>query len=167
MLTDLRLALRRLLAAPLVALVAVLSLALGIGATVAAFSFLEVTALRPFPLVPRPERVVRVRTAARGQRPGVTSYPAFAAYRDGVPALAALAFAYSERQELMQSQELADHWNAALAFLQARARIGRRLRVLRLFGRRPTEKAPRFIEQSATARAAASVDEVIIHDDKH
>lgn len=91
MLADLRLAVRRLLAAPLVAVVAVCSLALGIGATVAAFSFVEATALRPFPLVPRVDRVVRVRTAARGQRPGTTSYPAFVAYRDGVPALAALA----------------------------------------------------------------------------
>ncbi len=90
MLTDFRLALRRLAATPLVTLVAVLSLALGIGATVAAFSFVEATALRPFSLLPRPERVVRVRTSERGQRPGSSSYPAFAAYRDGVPAFAAL-----------------------------------------------------------------------------
>lgn len=103
MLTDLRLALRRLVAAPLVTFVAICSLTLGIGATVAAFSFVEGSALRPFPLVPHPERVVRIRTAEHGQRPGATSYPAFLAYRQGVPGFAALA-AYQTSDFGLQTQ---------------------------------------------------------------
>ena len=91
MTADLRLALRRLAAAPVAVAVAVLSLALGVGATVAAFSFVEATALRPLPLVRNPERVVRVATAASGQGPGQSAYPAFAAYQGGAPALERLA----------------------------------------------------------------------------
>jgi predicted permease len=56
---DLRLAVRSLLSAPLVTLVAALSLALGIGATAAIFSLYEVVLLRPLP-VEEPDRLVNL-----------------------------------------------------------------------------------------------------------
>lgn len=59
MLTDMRYGTRQLLKAPGFALVAVLTLAAGIGATSAIFSVVNGVMLRPLPY-PEPERVVRV-----------------------------------------------------------------------------------------------------------
>ena len=51
---NLKLAVRRLLKTPFVSLVAIVSLALGIGANAAIFSLFDQTLLRPLPVVPSP-----------------------------------------------------------------------------------------------------------------
>ena len=67
---NLRLALRTLFKTPFVSLVAILSLALGIGANAAIFSLFDQMLLRPLP-VPEPERLVNL--VAPGPKPGSTS----------------------------------------------------------------------------------------------
>ncbi|MGE3190556.1 MAG: ABC transporter permease, partial [Vicinamibacterales bacterium] len=67
---NLRLAFRTLFKTPFVTLVAVLSLALGIGANAAIFSMFEEVLLRPLP-VPAPDELVNL--SAPGPKPGSTS----------------------------------------------------------------------------------------------
>ena len=67
---NLKLALRRLLKTPFVSLVAIVSLALGIGANAAIFSLFDQTLLRPIP-VSRPSELVNL--SAPGPKPGSTS----------------------------------------------------------------------------------------------
>jgi putative ABC transport system permease protein len=67
---NLRLAIRRLVKTPFVSLVAVVSLALGIGANAAIFSLFDQTLLRPLPVVRSSELV---NLAAPGPKPGSTS----------------------------------------------------------------------------------------------
>ena len=68
--TRLKIALRALLAAPSVTAIAIASLALGIGATVAIFSLFNQILIRPLP-VPEPDRLVNL--AAPGPKPGSQS----------------------------------------------------------------------------------------------
>jgi putative ABC transport system permease protein len=65
-----KLALRRLLKTPFVSLIAIVSLALGIGANAAIFSLFDQTLLRPLPVV-RPSELVNL--AAPGPKPGSNS----------------------------------------------------------------------------------------------
>src|SRR3954470_8458271 len=67
---NLKLAVRRLRKTPFVSLVAILSLALGIGANAAIFSLFDQTLLRPLPVV-RPAELVNL--SAPGPKPGSTS----------------------------------------------------------------------------------------------
>ncbi len=67
---NLRLAVRRLLKTPFVSLVAIVSLALGIGANAAIFSLFDQTLLRPLPVV-RPSELVNL--SAPGPKPGSNS----------------------------------------------------------------------------------------------
>jgi predicted permease len=83
---DLRYALRMLRRTPLVSCVAILSIALGVGANTAIFTLLDQVMLRTLP-VPSPERIVRL--ANEGFYYGSTngtgrelSFPMFAALRD-------------------------------------------------------------------------------------
>ena len=73
---NLKLALRRLLKTPFVSLVAIMSLALGIGANAAIFSLYDQTLLRPLPVV-RPAELVdfSARTRATVVAPFVLSSP--------------------------------------------------------------------------------------------
>jgi len=64
---NLKLAARTLFKTPFVTLIAVVSLALGIGANAAIFSLFNQLLLRPLP-VPQPERLVNL--AAPGPKPG-------------------------------------------------------------------------------------------------
>src|SRR5262245_39122686 len=92
---DTRYALRMLLKSRGFTLVAVLTLALGIGANAAIFSVVNGVLLRPLPL-PEPERLVAVWTAqpAKGFPRGSSSYPDFADYREQSASFAGLAAAH-------------------------------------------------------------------------
>jgi hypothetical protein len=67
---NVRLAIRTLIKTPFIAFVAILSLALGIGATSAIFSLFNQLLLRPLP-VPEPARLINL--GAPGPKPGSTS----------------------------------------------------------------------------------------------
>src|SRR5215207_1630344 len=75
---DIRLALRGLVKRPGFTVIAVLTLALGIGANTAIFSVVNATLMRPLP-VTDPERLVFVFNGPAGS---VFSYPDYAALRD-------------------------------------------------------------------------------------
>jgi predicted permease len=91
---DLRVSLRRLRKTPGFALIAVLSLALGIGANTAIFSLVNTALLRPLP-VEKPGQLVFLNNAAeKGDRNFPTlSYPNYRDFRDRNDVLAGL-FAY-------------------------------------------------------------------------
>jgi putative ABC transport system permease protein len=91
MLRDLRHALRTLARAPGYSIAVILTLALGIGGTTAAFSALRSVILRPFPWAPA-DRVMMIaeQDSAGNVRPA--SYPTFQGWRAGTNAFEALAF---------------------------------------------------------------------------
>jgi len=94
MLSALKYALRSLLKTPGFTLVALVALALGIGANTAIFSIINTIFLRPLPYV-QPERLVRLASTdpARDFDRIEFSYPRFLAVRDGQKVFSDLAFA--------------------------------------------------------------------------
>ena len=78
---DVRYGLRRLLRSPGFSLVAVLSLALGIGANTAIFSLVNTALLRPLP-VERPGQIVSLSNSAGGRGFPTFSYPNYKDIRD-------------------------------------------------------------------------------------
>ena len=106
MINDIRYALRTLRQNPGFALVAILSLALGIGANAAIFSLADAMLLRPLP-VPRPSQVVAVRAQHRGERPAGMSYPDFVDYRnksrsfEGLAAFQVASFGFAKNKEVL------------------------------------------------------------------
>ena len=80
MFSDLRYAFRTVRHHPSFALVAILSIALGIGANAFMFSLADALVLRPLP-VPHASRVVNLRSQLRGQGPIGMSYPDFMDFR--------------------------------------------------------------------------------------
>jgi len=68
---DLKLAFRALVKTPFVTAIAVISLALGIGANAAIYSTFDQMLLRPVPAVPRPDELVKL--GAPGPKPGSTN----------------------------------------------------------------------------------------------
>ncbi|MGE5358077.1 MAG: ABC transporter permease [Bacteroidales bacterium] len=88
---DLRWAVRSLLRSPGVSALAILSLALGIGANTAIFSLVNAVLLKTLP-VPSPQELFIV--AARGPSPRVSSnYPDYVAFRDRAKGFSGLAAA--------------------------------------------------------------------------
>src|SRR5204862_8196368 len=94
MLTDLKYAFRTLLKAPTFAIIAVLTLALGIGANSAIFSVVDTLLLRPLPFQ-NPDQIVMVwaRYVNDGGsfRDGVHSFPDYTDLRDQSHSFSALA----------------------------------------------------------------------------
>jgi putative ABC transport system permease protein len=87
---DVRYALRGLKRSPGFASVAVLTLALGIGANAAIVSLLDAVLLRTLP-VDRPQQLVFLRTAGKGGLGNAPSYPAFEQLRDQASSFADVA----------------------------------------------------------------------------
>ena len=79
---DLRFALRQLLKNPGFTVVAVLTLALGIGANLAVVSLVNSLFFRPLPGLGRPDRLVVIGSTYRHEGFGTTSYPDFRDLRD-------------------------------------------------------------------------------------
>jgi predicted permease len=93
-LLDLRLAARSLVKAPGFALVAVVLLALGIGANTSIFTVINAVILRAPPHVERPDELVSIYTSDfSGPQFGASSYPDYVDFRDQTPAITdAVAF---------------------------------------------------------------------------
>ena len=89
MFSDFRFALRSLRRNPSFAVVAALSIALGIGANTAMFSLADAMLLRPVP-VPRPSEVLNLRSQLRGHGPESMSYADYVDYRAQMRAFSGL-----------------------------------------------------------------------------
>jgi predicted permease len=105
---DTRLALRTLRRDPAFAAVAILTLALGIGANTAIFSIVNTVLLRPFPF-PNANRLVMVfgTEAKRGATHDVATYPNFADWRTEARSFAGLG-AYSMRTAVLAGGDHAE-----------------------------------------------------------
>jgi putative ABC transport system permease protein len=94
MLTDLKYALRMLIKAPVFAVIAILTLALGIGANSAIFSVIDTVLLRPLPFK-NPDEIVmlwgRYANDSGPVRGNVHSYPDYIDLRDQSQSIAAIA----------------------------------------------------------------------------
>src|SRR5258708_26465232 len=86
---DLRFAVRTLAKSPSFALIAIVSLALGIGANTAMFSYVDAVLLRPLP-VPDSGRIVEVDSTSPDSRLGRISYADYVDVRDRTKTLQAL-----------------------------------------------------------------------------
>jgi predicted permease len=95
--SDLRYALRTLRRAPAFAAVAILSLALGIGANSAIFTIVNAVMLRPLPVAAPHELVQFARVRGDG-RPGAMSYPLFTHFRDNVRSISGAFAQWSSEQ---------------------------------------------------------------------
>jgi macrolide transport system ATP-binding/permease protein len=93
---DVRYGLRALRRSPAFAAIAIVSLAVGIGANTAIFSLVNSLLLRPRPLAD-PARIVELHTGSRSEPYETTSYPSYLEFRDRNEVFTGLA-AYSIRQ---------------------------------------------------------------------
>ena len=91
LLRDLRFSLRLLVKSPGFTLIAVVTLALGIGANTAIFSLVDAVLLRPRPGVSDPGRLVSLYRMQKNDAYNAMGYPDYADYRDRSRSLAGLA----------------------------------------------------------------------------
>src|SRR3954447_4265711 len=107
MLTDLRYGLRQLIKHPAFTIIAILTLALGIGANTAIFSVVNAVLLKPLPF-PEPEQLIAFgMTDARAKDQanlGSLSYPDFFDFRDQNRTLASSAV-YRDRAFALSAEE--------------------------------------------------------------
>ncbi|MFP5262471.1 MAG: ABC transporter permease [Blastocatellia bacterium] len=112
MLQDLRYGFRMLIKRPGFTAVAVLSLALGIGANTAIFSFVNAILLRPLP-VSAPDELMFVFSGKADSPYGVSSYPDYVDYRDRNEVFSGLA-AYSGAGVSMAAGDEAEALSGAI-----------------------------------------------------
>jgi len=130
MISDLRLALRSLLKTPGFTLVAVLTLAVGLGAMTTVFSWIERVLLNPLPGVADAGRVVALETVTPSGERIDTSYPDFRDYQSLAHSLsgllvykeATLNFGTGERAERVWSQYVSGNF---FTLLGIQPRLGR------------------------------------------
>ncbi|MGH7679295.1 MAG: ABC transporter permease, partial [Gemmatimonadaceae bacterium] len=91
LLLDLRHTARSLRRAPGVVAIAVLSIALGVGANTLVFSWMDNLVLHPFPALRAPDRLVGIETAFPTGDGGPVSFPAFLEWREGSRAFSGMA----------------------------------------------------------------------------
>src|SRR5678816_1192681 len=114
LLNDLRYGAKMLWKSKGVTIVAVISLAIGIGANSAIFSLLNSILLRPRP-VSNPEQLVELYVSEGEQRPySTTSYPSYLDLRDRNDVLDGLA-AYGIRQFKFGANEVEQIWGEAVS----------------------------------------------------
>lgn len=90
LINDIRYALRMLLKAPGFTIIAVVALALGIGANTAIFSVVNAVLLRPLPY-PHPEQLITLREKTATFPSGSVSYPNYLDWREGQRSLTDIA----------------------------------------------------------------------------
>src|ERR1700689_2158884 len=100
---DLRYALRQLVKAPGLILLAVLTLALGVGANTAIFTVIESVLLRPLPYA-NPDRLLYIGPAADKPGPGATSWLNYQDVRAQSKLLSEVA-GYSEDGSVIESHD--------------------------------------------------------------
>src|ERR1700730_3921562 len=117
LLKDIRYGIRSLLKRPSLSAIAVATLALGIGANTAIFSFVNTVLLHPLP-VNHPEQVVSVSIQAKDNSVGAISYPNFVDFRDhndvmtglSVYRFAPLSFSRDGNNERLWSYEVSGNY---------------------------------------------------------
>src|SRR5690349_12116744 len=138
LLHDLRYAARSLARQPSFTILAVLTLALGIGANAAIFSAVDAVLLRPL-AYPHPERIVSVRTAWRASGAhGTLSGPDFHDLHDRSRSFAAMAY-YFGGETSVTVDGVADYASASVVTPEFFRVFGVDARIGRVFGDRATE----------------------------
>ena len=130
MLSDLRFALRQLLKTPGFTAVAVLTLALGIGATTTVFSWIERVLLNPLPGVAEPSRIVALETLGPAGDTIDTSFPDFLDYRASAKNFSDLLVFKERPLNLGSAAETERAWAQIVSgsffdLLRVRPRLGR------------------------------------------
>jgi putative ABC transport system permease protein len=111
--TDLRLALRKLIKAPGFSVAAILTLAVGIGATVAMFSILQAALLKSLPY-PDAEELVFGRATFSGEMNMTCSFPDYLSHKEGGEAFEGMAASISPQRYTLTGEDapvrVAAHW---------------------------------------------------------
>lgn len=131
---ELRLAARALLRTPGFVAVVVLSLAIGIGATTTAFTWIDSFLLHPLPTVPKSNELMSVYTKGPGGAEWSVSYPRSSRWREHVGGVIEGLAVYSGEQLALRSDDFGPEriWSAMVSgnyfdVVGVRARAGRTL----------------------------------------